>query len=197
MKIGYARVSTKDQNLDMQIDELKKAGCEKIYKDFGISGSKASRPELDEMLKNIRSGDTVVIWKLDRLGRSLKDLVTLVERFNKEHIGLQSLHDPIDTTTSHGKLIFNIFASLSEFERDIIRERTRAGLESARARGRIGGRPKGLSAEAKKKSIIAKTLYESQQHPIQDICNELNISKKTLYTYLRHQNVVISPYSKK
>lgn len=197
MKIGYARVSTKDQNLDLQLDELRKVGCDKIYKDFGVSGSKATRPELDKMLGDLRSGDVVVIWKIDRLGRSLKDLVTLVEEFKKQDIGLQSLHDPIDTTTSHGMLIFSIFASLAEFERNVIRERTKAGLESARARGRIGGRPKGLSQEAQKKSIIAKTLYESQQHSIKDICDQLTISKKTLYSYLRYQNVNISPYTKK
>lgn len=195
MKIGYARVSTKDQNLDLQLDELKNAGCEKIYQDFGVSGSKASRPELDNMLKNLRRGDVVVIWKLDRLGRSLKDLVTLVEGFNSQKIGLQSLHDPIDTTTAQGKLIFNIFASLAEFEKDVIRERTKAGLESARSRGRVGGRPKGLSPEAEKKAKTAKTLYESQQHSIKDICSQLSISKKTLYSYLRHQGVTISPYN--
>lgn len=194
MKIGYARVSTKDQNLDLQLDELKTAGCEKIYQDLGVSGSKASRPELDNMLNNLRSGDVVVIWKLDRLGRSLKDLLTLVEGFNSRKIGLQSLHDPIDTTTPQGKLIFNIFASLAEFEKDVIRERTKAGLESARTRGRVGGRPKGLSPEAERKAKTAKTLYESQQHSIKDICSQLSISKKTLYSYLRHQSVDISPY---
>lgn len=197
MKIGYARVSTKDQNLDLQLDELKKVGCEKIYKDFGVSGSKATRPELDKMLGDLRSGDVVVIWKIDRLGRSLKDLVILVEKFKKQDIGLQSLHDPIDTTTSHGMLIFSIFASLAEFERNVIRERTKAGLESARARGKVGGRPKGLNKEAVKKSELAKTLYESQQHSIKDICDQLTISKKTLYSYLRYQNVIISPYTKK
>lgn len=195
MKIGYARVSTKEQNLDLQLDELRKAGCEKIYQDFGVSGSKASRPELDNMLKNLHSGDVVVICKLERLGRSLKDLVTLVEGFNRQNIGLQSLHDPIDTTISQGKLIFNVFASLAEFEKDIIRERTKGSLESARARGRVGGRPKGLSPEAEKKAKTAKTLYESKQHSIKDICSQLSISKKTLYSYLRHQGVTISPYT--
>lgn len=195
MKIGYARVSTKDQNLDLQLDELKKSGCEKIYQDFGVSGSKSNRPELDNMIKNLHSGDVVVIWKLDRLGRSLKDLVSLVEVFNSKNIGLQSLHDNIDTTTSHGKLIFNIFASLAEFEKDVIRERNKSGLESARARGRVGGRPKGLSPEAEKKSKTAKTLYESQEKSIKDICSQLSISKKTLYSYLRHQGVTISPYN--
>lgn len=197
MKIGYARVSTKEQKLDLQINELKKAGCKKIYQEFGVSGSKANRPELDNMLKNLRSGDVVVIWKLDRLGRSLKDLVNLVEQFNSQNIGILSLHDPIDTTTSQGKLIFNIFASLAEFERDVIRERTKAGLESARSRGRIGGRPKGLSQEAQKKAKTAQTLYESQRFSIKEITQQLNISKKTLYNYLRFLGVNISAYNKK
>jgi len=191
MKIGYARVSTKEQNLDLQIDALKKIGCEQIYKDFGVSGSKAHRPELNKMLENLRPNDIVIIWKLDRLGRSLKDLVTLIERFNSQNIGLQSLNDPIDTTTAQGKLVFNIFASLAEFEKDVIRERTMAGLASARARGRVGGRPKGLSEEAQKKAKTAKILYESQKFSIKDMTTQLNISKKTLYNYLRSVGVVI------
>lgn len=191
MKIGYARVSTKEQNLDLQIDSLKKVGCKQIYKDFGVSGSKANRPNLDKMLENLRPNDIVIIWKLDRLGRSLKDLVTLVERFNSQNIGLQSLNDPIDTTTAQGKLVFNIFASLAEFEKDVIRERTMAGLASARARGRVGGRPKGLSEEAQKKAKTAKILYESQKFSIKEMTTQLNISKKTLYNYLRSVGVVI------
>ena len=197
MKIGYARVSTKDQNLDLQIDSLKKCGCEKIYQDFGISGSNASRPELNKMLDTLRTGDIIVIWKLDRLGRSLKDLVSLVERFNSMNVGLQSLNDPVDTTTAQGKLIFNIFASLAEFEKDIIRERTKAGLESARARGRVGGKPKGLSAEAEKTAKTAQTLYESGGYTVKEITHQLNISKGTLYNYLRHKGVIISSYNKK
>jgi len=197
MKIGYARVSTKEQNLDLQIDGLKKVGCKQIYKDFGVSGSKASRPNLDKMLENLRPNDTVIIWKLDRLGRSLKDLVTLVERFNSQNIGLQSLNDPIDTTTAQGKLVFNIFASLAEFEKDVIRERTMAGLASARARGRVGGRPKGLSEEAQKKAKTAKILYESQKFSIKEMTTQLNISKKTLYCYLRYMGVAIGSDLKK
>lgn len=197
MKIGYARVSTNEQNLDLQIDELKREGCETVYSDSGVSGIKANRPELDKMLENLRAGDIVVIWKLDRLGRSLKDLVNLVEIFNKKKIALQSLHDPIDTTTSHGMLFFNMFASLAEFERNIIIERTRAGLASARARGRVGGRPKGLSLQAQKTAKTAKTLYESGSFSIIEITKQLKISKKTLYNYLRHMGVTISSYAKK
>ena len=121
MKIGYARVSTHEQNLDLQIDALKKAGCKKIYEDR-VSGIKASRPELDKMLEQLREGDVIIIWKLDRLGRSVKHLTKLVHKLEEKGIGLQSLNDPIDTTTAQGKLIFNIFAVLAEFERDVIRE---------------------------------------------------------------------------
>ena len=138
MKIGYARVSTQDQNLDLQLDALKKADCEKVFTDK-VSGAKKQRPGLDQMIRELRKGDVIVVWKLDRLGRSLKHLVELVEQLMEMGVGLQSLNDPIDTTTAQGKLIFNIFASLAEFERNIISERTKAGLEAARARGRLGG----------------------------------------------------------
>ena len=134
---GYARVSTKDQNLDMQIDALKNYGCEKIHQET-ISGGNSKRPILEALLKDIRSGDILVIWKLDRLGRNLKNLITIVNDLNDRKIGLISLNDPIDTTTAQGKLTFNIFASLAEFERDIIKERTKAGLDAARSRGRLG-----------------------------------------------------------
>ena len=144
MIIGYARVSTKEQIFDLQIDALKKVGCKKIYREV-VSGAKAERQVLNELLENIRSGDILVIWKLDRLGRSLKHLVELVNGLSDKGIGLKSINDPIDTTTPQGRLVFNIFASLAEFERDLIRERTNAGLSAARSRGRTGGRPKGLT----------------------------------------------------
>ena len=147
MLLGYARVSTNDQNLDLQLDALRSHGCERFFSDV-VSGAKASRPGLDEMLKNAREDDVIVIWKLDRLGRSLKHLVELVAELNERKIGLKSLNDPIDTTTAQGRLVFNIFASLAEFEREIIRERTNAGLAAARARGRTGGRKPGLSEDA-------------------------------------------------
>ena len=127
MKIGYARISTKDQNLEMQIDGLKKAGCEKIYKEV-VSGAKADRPVFNNLLENLRPGDLLVIWKLDRLGRSLKHLVELMNELQEKEVDLQSLQDPIDTTTAQGRLSLNLFASLAEFERDLIRERTQAGL---------------------------------------------------------------------
>jgi len=138
MMIGYARVSTQDQNLDLQLDALKKAGCEKIYQEQ-LSASIEERPKLSEMVSNLRKGDTVVVWKLDRLARSLKHLLTLVSDFKIAGIGFLSLQDQINTTTAQGRLIFNMFASLSEFEREIIKERTLAGLAAARNRGRVGG----------------------------------------------------------
>lgn len=196
MKIGYARVSTKDQSLDLQIDALKKEGCKQIFHEV-VSGAKTERAELDCLLSQLRKGDILVIWKLDRLGRSLKHLVHLVHELIEKGIGLQSINDPIDTTTSQGRLVFNIFASLAEFEREIIRERTQAGLKAARARGRVGGRPKGLSEKAQQKAIAAQALYKDQKLSIIEICKNLSISKATLYKYLRHQGVEINGFHKK
>ena len=136
MKLGYARVSTRDQNLNLQVDALKRAGCERIYQDVA-SGSKTERPALDEMLGQLRRGDVLVIWKLDRMGRSLAHLVELVGDLVTRKVGLVSLNDPIDTTSAQGRFVFNLFASLAEFERELIRERTQAGLSAARARGRV------------------------------------------------------------
>jgi DNA invertase Pin-like site-specific DNA recombinase len=143
------------------------------------------------MMDQLREDDVVVVWKLDRLARSLKDLVNLVNEIQNRGAALQSLHDHIDTTTPHGKLTFHLFAALAEFERDIISERTKAGLDAARARGRNGGRPKGLSQKAQHTSIIAERLYRDGQLSIRDICEQLSISKGTLYNYLRHQGVAI------
>lgn len=190
MKIGYARVSTRDQKLDLQIDALKNAGCEKIFSDV-ISGASKERPNLNAMLEQCRTGDTIVIYKLDRLGRSLIHLVNLVNKLMEDGIHLQSLTDNIDTSTSQGKLMFNVFASLAEFERDLIRERTQAGLKAARARGRLGGRPKGLSKEAEATSYAAAALYRERKLSVQQICDRLGISKMTLYKYLRYRGVEI------
>lgn len=195
MKIGYARVSTKDQSFDLQLDALQKAGCERIYREV-VSGARAERPVLKQLVENLRRGDVLVIWKLDRLGRSLKHLVGLVNDLHERKIGLQSLNDPIDTTTAQGRLSFNLFASLAEFERDLIRERTQAGLSAARARGRQGGRPKGLSEQAEVTARAAETLYLERQLSVRQICDKLGISKTTLYAYLRHRGVSISPYQR-
>lgn len=190
MKIGYARVSTKEQNLSLQIDALKKEGCYKVFQEK-ISGSKPDRPELRKMIDQLREEDIIVIWKLDRLGRSLRDLVNLIKEIQDRGAGLKSLNDSIDTTTAHGKLIFHIFASLAEFERDIISERTKAGLASARARGRVGGRPKGLSKEALDKAIIVETLYKQGDMSITQICKHVNIARSTVYNYLKCRKVNI------
>lgn len=190
MKIGYARVSTKEQSLHLQEDALKKVGCEKIYSEKIGSGN-AERPKLNAMMEQIRDGDVIVVWKLDRLGRSLRDLVNLIASFQEQGVGFQSLQDNIDTTTPTGKLTFHLFAALAEFERDIIRTRTKAGLEAARARGRKGGRPKGLSQKAQDKARLAESLYTEKERSIADICDYLSISKPTLYRYLRSRGVRI------
>ncbi|MCA9962688.1 MAG: recombinase family protein [Anaerolineales bacterium] len=188
MKIGYARVSTKNQDLSLQLDALEKIGCQKIYQEK-ITGTTRERPQLKKLLEQLREGDVVVVWKLDRLARSLKDLVNLVNEIQEKGVGLQSLNDHIDTTTPQGKLTFHLFAALAEFERDIIRERTNAGLAAARARGRVGGRPKGLSKKAQHTAIIAENLYLEQKLTVNEICEQLSISRGTLYNYLRHRGV--------
>jgi len=193
MKIGYARVSTKDQNLALQCDALKAEGCQKIYEEK-ISGAKLDRPELRQMIDQLREGDIIVIWKLDRLGRSLPDLVRLVSEIQDKGAGLKSLNDSIDTTTPQGKLTFHLFAALAEFEREIIVDRTKAGLTAARARGRVGGRPKGLSKKAQDKAMIAESLYR-QDKPIKEICEYLHMSKSTLYRYLDYQGVKLGSYT--
>jgi len=190
MKIGYARVSTKDQNLSSQIDALKKEGCEKIYQEK-FTGATKERPQLQKMVEQLRDGDIVVVWKLDRLARSLQDLVSLVNDFQAKGAGLNSLNDHIDTTTPTGKFTFHIFAALSEFERDIIRERTKAGLAAARARGRVGGRPKGLSKKAENTARVAESLYKEGHMTTTEICEQLSISRGTLYRYLKHRGIQV------
>jgi DNA invertase Pin-like site-specific DNA recombinase len=193
MKFGYARVSTKDQHLELQLDALTKAGCEKIYQDIA-SGTRTERPALNEVINKLRAGDVLVIWKLDRLGRSLNHLIGLVNELMEKQIGLQSLHDPIDTTTAQGRLSFNLFASLAEFERDLIRERTQAGLSAARARGRNGGRPKGIPQKAEATACAAETLYKEGRLTVNEISEKLGIAKSTLYAYLRHRGVTLGSF---
>jgi len=179
--IGYARVSTGDQNLDLQQDALKAAGCEKVIIDK-VSGVKADRPGLTKLSELLRKDDTLVVWRLDRLGRSLKDLIEWVNRLEQWGVGLRSLEEAIDTRSSSGKLIFHIFGALAEFERNLIEDRTRAGLAAARARGRKGGRPKSLDTD---KRQLAVDLYQAKKLSVNQICKMMNISKPTLYTYVR------------
>ncbi len=181
MLIGYARVSTQDQTMDLQKDALEKSGCSKLFSDM-ISGAVTERKGLEEALQFAREGDIIVGWRLDRLGRSLKHLIETVTNLSSRGIGLKSLTENIDSTTSGGKLIFHIFGALAEFERGIIRERTQAGLAAARARGRLGGRPKALD---EKNAEMARQLYRDKTNAIADICRTLSISRATLYRYLR------------
>ena len=182
--LGYARVSTNGQELQLQTDALLKAGVPKklIFLDK-VSGAKTARPGLDECLGQLREGDTLIVWRLDRLGRSVRHLIDLVDQLRQRKIGFKSICDgAIDTTTASGELIFNVFASLAQFERRLIQERTKAGLESARARGRLGGR-KPISPDDPRVQT-AKTLHADRKMPVADICTTLKISRATLYRYL-------------
>jgi DNA invertase Pin-like site-specific DNA recombinase len=182
MLIGYARVSTDDQDLTLQIDALKEAGCKKIFRDK-VSGAKTERPGLQAAMEYVRDGeDTLVVWRLDRLGRSLQHLIETMNALDEREVGFRSLQEAIDTTTSGGRLIFHIFGALAEFERNLIRERTMAGLAAARARGRKGGRPKAL--DEKQRQTLFK-MYDSKQHSVKEMCEMFGISKPTLYSYLR------------
>lgn len=181
MRIGYARVSTSEQNLDLQKDVLLAAGCEKVITDKA-SGSVTARPGLGTVKEQLRAGDTLVVWRLDRLGRSLRDLIGWMTYFEEQKVALLSLHEAIDTSTTSGKLTFHLFGALAEFERNLIRERTQAGLAAARSRGKKGGRPIALN---KDKRDLAVRLYHENTMPIAKICTMLGISKPTLYAYVR------------
>ena len=180
-KIGYARVSTREQSLDLQLDALKQAGCIKIFEDHGVSGAKFERPGLDRALEYLRPGDVLVVWKLDRLGRSLQELLRIVNDLGERGVGFMSLTEGFDTTTANGKLIFSIFGALAEFERAIIRERVNAGLDAARARGVKCGRRKKLQDE---KLEYMKYLYRQKKKSVKEICKELGISRATFYRAL-------------
>lgn len=178
-RIGYARVSTRDQNLDLQLEALKKAGCDRIYEDT-ISGTKSRRPGLTQALENLRDGDTLVVWKLDRLGRSVKDLLDFAGGLNERGIGFVSLTDAIDTTTASGRFFFNVMASLAQMERELMVERTQAGLQAAREQGRVGGR-KRVMTEAKIRS--ARKLL-GQGTPPREVASSLGVSVPTLYRWV-------------
>jgi DNA invertase Pin-like site-specific DNA recombinase len=192
MDIGYARVSTGEQTLDLQLDALKAAGCGKVYQETA-SGAKAERPVLEEVIGYLHPGDTLVVWRLDRLGRSLKHLIEVVALLAERGIGFKSLTEQIDTTTPGGKLVFHVFGALAEFERDLIRERTHAGLAAARARGRLGGRPKKLRDP--KQLQLARTLYADGTTDVATICRTLGVSRATLYRALKEQPRASAPAS--
>ena len=183
MKIGYARVSTADQHLRMQEDALKSAGCEEVYTDV-ISGVKSQRPGLEKALSYLREGDTLVVWKLDRLGRSIQHLIQTITSLIEKKISFKSLQENIDTSTSGGKLIFHIFSALAEFERDLIQERTQAGLKAARARGKMGGRPPLLDTRQINRMI---EMYNEQKNTVAEICKIYNISRPSFYNYLNNR----------
>ena len=183
MRIGYARVSTEDQNLDMQLDALGKAGCERVYEEHA-SGKNTERPELQRMLDALREGDAVVVYKLDRISRSVQDLESLAKTFEEAGVEFVSICDQIDTTTAMGRFFFHIMGAVVELERDIIVERTKAGLEAARARGRIGGR-KPVDVKTVTKMLA---LYDSKQMTVPEICDECGVSKGTLYKYVNERD---------
>ena len=180
MLIGYARISTIDQTLALQQDALTQAGCQELYTDTA-SGASTDRPGLAQALSHLRSGDTLVVWRLDRLGRSLPHLIDTVFELARRGVGFRSLQEQIDTTTSGGKLVFHVFGALAEFERDLIRERTQAGLAAARARGRLFGRPRRLTAQQVKQ---LRSLAQDKRNTVAEICQTLGISRSTFYRYL-------------
>lgn len=183
MLIGYARISTQEQTLNLQTDALNKAGCTRIFTDTA-SGASTERKGLEEAIQFLREGDTLVVWRLDRLGRSLKHLIETITVLHNRKIGFRSLNENIDTTTPGGKLIFHVFGALAEFERDLIRERTQAGLTAARARGKRGGRPRIAALNDQRKVAMAQALYNDKRNSIIDICKTLRVSRSTLYRYI-------------
>ena len=185
MLVGYARVSTDEQHLELQIDALIEAGCERIFQD-NLSGSIIDRRELLQALQFVRTGDTLVVWRLDRLSRYLRDLIDTVTKLESSGIHLKSFHESIDTSSSSGKLIFHLFGALADFERNLIAERTLAGLHAARARGRKGGRPPRLVSE--KRNLVAK-FYLERNYSVSQICQMMGISKPTLYKYVKASRV--------
>lgn len=186
MTLGYARVSTLDQNLDRQIDQLKEQGCERIFEEK-FTGTKRDRPELEKLLDQLRPGDTIIVAELSRLSRSVKDLFQLVDIIKQKGANLKSLKEPwADTTTPQGKLMFTIFAGISQFDRDLTSQRTKEGLESARARGRKGGRP----SKANSHIDMALKMYASKEYSISEITKATGVSKTSLYRYVEERNLM-------
>ena len=187
MRVGYARVSTRDQNLKLQLDALDKEGCEVIFKEKK-SGVSKNRPEFENCMDHLRKGDTLIVWKLDRVGRSLMSLVKIVEELRRREVHLKIITESIDTSTAIGNLFFHITAAFAEYERNLNRERSMAGLAAARAEGRVGGRPKGLTPAAKIKAEAAASMY-TKGNSITQIEGALDISKATIYKYLSLHDV--------
>ena len=182
--LGYARVSTGAQDTALQVDALQKAGCYKVFTDT-VSGALDSRPQLDKLREQLRPGDTVVVWRLDRLGRSIRHLIDVMSEFEEQGVGFRSLTENIDTTSPGGRLIFHVFAALAEFERDLIRDRTQAGLEAARARGRQGGRPSSLTDD---QVSTARRLYAQKDMTVAQISKVLGVSRSTVYRVLEAES---------
>jgi DNA invertase Pin-like site-specific DNA recombinase len=187
--LGYARVSTSDQDASLQVDALKAAGCYRVFVDT-VSGALEHRPEFDKVLDQLRPGDTLVVWRLDRLGRSIRHLIDQLRALDERGVGFRSLQETIDTTSSGGRLVFHVFAALAEFERDLIRERTNAGLAAARARGRTGGRPSSLSPAQIK---AARRMYEQNEMTVAQIGDVLGVSRTTIYRALNRQSTQAVP----
>lgn len=185
---GYARISTADQELALQVDALAAAGCERIFKERA-SGKLDHRPQLDLMLETVLPGDTVVVWRLDRLGRSMSNLVKILTYLGEERVAFRSLTEAIDTSTPGGLLLFHMMAALAEFEHQLIVERTRAGLAAARARGRKGGRPAAMSDDQVR---IARQMYDSKEYSVQKIADVIGVSRRSIYRYLNKQSPALS-----
>ena len=181
MIVGYARVSTLEQNLELQRDALERAGCERVFEDQ-VSGVSTERPGWTQVKAMLRDGDTVVVWRLDRLGRSLKHLIETITELGDRGVGFRSVQENLDTTSAGGRLVFHIFGALAEFERELIQERTRAGLAAARARGRKGGRPRKLDA---KKLATARRLLDDPEQTVTEVAEILGVSRATLYRALK------------
>ncbi len=191
IKLGYARVSTQEQNLDLQLDALEKEGCQRLFTDK-VSGVKSSKPNFEKLMSYARAGDTVVVWKLDRLGRSTIKLIELIEELKNRGVNIKSLSESIDTSTATGNLFFQFMCVLAEHERNVIRERTKAGLASARARGRTGGRPQGLSERYRKIAPEVKEIYEKNSRSTDEIREMFGIkSQPTLYKILRYAGIEV------
>lgn len=185
MLVGYARVSTSGQDFGMQMDALNEAGCERVYRDVA-SGTKAARPGLAEALDYVRAGDTLVVWRLDRLGRSLSHLIEVVRGLNDGGVGFRALQEQVDTTTAGGKLVFHVFGALAEFERELIRERTAAGLKAARARGRVGGRRKLMTPEQVRQASL---LLDNPDCNVGEICRTFGVHRATLYRNVKEHEL--------